>query len=67
MRADGVLHWAGELATGTANARDPSSEFGESCAAHRFETETGVVVLANGASAETFDENATPCAFDKFG
>ena len=63
---DGVLCEAGALVNGTTITRVPLSEFGESYTVYHVETEAHEIILANGAPAETFVDNASRRAFDNY-
>ena len=66
MHVDGILCEAGALVNGTTITRVPLSEFGESYTVYHVETEAHEIILANGAPAETFVDNASRRAFDNF-
>ena len=66
MLVDGVLCEAGALVNGTTITRVPLSEFGDSYTVYHVETEAHEIILANGAPAETFVDNATRRAFDNY-
>ena len=66
MLVDGILCEAGALVNGTTITRVPLSEFGDNYTVYHVETEAHEIILANGAPAETFVDNATRRAFDNF-
>ena len=66
MLLDGVLCEAGALVNGTTISRVPLSEFGEGYTVYHLEADAHEVVLANGAPAETFVDNASRTAFDNY-
>ena len=66
MLVDGVLCEAGALVNGTTISRVPLSEFGGRYTVYHVETEAHEIILANGAPAETFVDNASRRAFDNF-
>ena len=66
MLVDGVLCEAGAMVNGMTITRVPLSEFGDSYMVYHVETEAHEIILANGAPAETFVDNATRRAFDNF-
>ena len=63
---DGVLCEAGALVNGTTITQVPLSDFGEGYTVYHLETDAHEVVLANGAPAETFVDNASRSAFDNY-
>ena len=63
---DGVLCEAGALVNGTTITRIPLTQFGEGYTVYHLEADTHEVVLANGAPAETFVDNASRSAFDNY-
>lgn len=63
---DGVLCHAGALVNGSTITNVPSSELGQSYTVYHIETEDHEIILANGAMAETFIDNASRRAFDNF-
>ena len=66
MLVDGVLCEAGALVNGTTITRVPLSEFDESYTVYHVETDAHEIILANGAPAETFVDNASRKAFDNY-
>ena len=63
---DGVLCQAETLVNGTTVTRVPLSEYGEKFTVYHLETERHEILLANGAPAETFIDNASRRAFDNY-
>ena len=63
---DGVLCQAETLVNGKTVTRVPLSEYGERFTVYHIETERHEIVLANGAPAETFIDNASRRAFDNY-
>ena len=63
---DGILCEAGALVNGTTIARVPLQELGESYTVYHVETDAHEIILANGAPAETFVDNASRKAFDNY-
>ena len=66
MLLDGVLCEAGALVNGTTITRVPLSELGMRYTVYHLEADAHEVVLANGAPAETFVDNALRSAFDNY-
>ena len=66
MLVDDILCEAGTLVNGMTIAHVPLSEFGERYTVYHIETEAHEILLANGASAETFVDNVSRRAFDNF-
>ena len=60
MLVDGVICHAGALVNGTTITRVPLTEMGASYTVYHIETEAHEIILANGAAAETFIDNARP-------
>ena len=63
---DGILCEAGALVNGTTITRAPLTELGESYTVYHVETDAHEIILANGAPAETFVDNASRKAFDNY-
>lgn len=66
MLVDGVICHAGALVNGSTITRVPLAEMGETYTVYHIETEEHEIILANGASAETFIDNVSRRAFDNF-
>jgi hypothetical protein len=66
MLLDGVICHAGSLVNGTTIAYVPLSEMGDSFTVYHIETENNEIILANGATAETFIDNVSRRVFDNF-
>lgn len=66
MLVDGVICHAGALVNGTTITRVPLAEMGETYVVYHIETEEHEIILANGASAETFIDNVSRRVFDNF-
>lgn len=64
MLVDGVLVHAGAMVNGTTITRVPLAELGQTYVVYHVELETQQVILANGAAAESFVDNAGRMAFD---
>jgi hypothetical protein len=66
MIVDGVICHAGALVNGETITRVPLAEMGESYTVYHIETEAHEIILANGAPAETFIDNASRRVFDNW-
>jgi hypothetical protein len=66
MLVDGVICHAGALVNGTTITRVPMEEMGESYTVYHVETEAHEIILANGATAETFIDNVSRRVFDNY-
>jgi len=66
MLVDGVICHAGALVNGTTITRVPLAEMGETYVVYHIETEAHEIILANGASAETFIDNVSRRVFDNY-
>jgi Ca2+-binding RTX toxin-like protein len=66
MLVDGVICHAGALVNGTTITRVPLAEMGDRYTVYHIDTEAHEIVLANGAAAETFIDNAGRMAFDNY-
>jgi len=63
---DGVLCHAGALVNGCTITHVPLPKLGPSYTVYHIETEAHEIILANGASAEAFIDNASRRAVDTF-
>lgn len=66
MLVDGVLCHAGALVNGDSIVQVPLAELGERYTVYHVETDAHEIILANGASAETFIDNVSRRVFDNF-
>jgi hypothetical protein len=66
MLVEGVLCHAGALVNGTTISRVPRSEHSAGITVYHIETDSHEIILANGAPAETFIDNASRRGFDNF-
>lgn len=66
MFVDGVVCNAGALVNGTSITRVPPAEMGETYTVYHIETDTQDIILANGATSETFIDNVSRRRFDNF-
>lgn len=66
MLVGGVICHAGALVNGGTITRVPLAEMGKSYTVYHVETENHEIILANGAPAETFIDNAGRRAFDNY-
>ena len=66
MLVEGVICHAGALVNGETITRVPLAEMGEAYTVYHIETAAHEIILANGASAETFIDNASRRVFDNF-
>jgi len=66
MLVAGVICHAGALVNGTTITPVPLEEVGETYTVYHIETEDHEIILANGAPAETFIDNASRRAFDNY-
>ena len=66
LMIDGVLVQAGALVNGSTIRRLSSAELGWRFVVYHVETENHEVILAEGAPAETFIDNATRRVFDNY-
>ncbi|MGI3186019.1 Hint domain-containing protein [Nioella aestuarii] len=66
MLVDGVICHAGALVNGTTITQVPLAEMGETYTVYHIETDAHEIILANGASAETFIDNVSRRVFDNY-
>ncbi|WP_420397718.1 Hint domain-containing protein [Nioella sp.] len=66
MLVEGVICQAGALLNGATIIPVPRSEFSAGITVYHIETDTHEIILANGAQAETFIDNASRRGFDNF-
>ena len=66
MLVEGVICHAGALVNGGTITRVPLAQMGKTYTVYHVETENHEIILANGAPAETFIDNAGRRAFDNY-
>ncbi|WP_428928019.1 Hint domain-containing protein [Marinibacterium sp. SX1] len=66
MLVDGVICHAGALVNGTTIAQVPMAELGADYTVYHVETEAHEIILANGATAESFIDNVSRKVFDNY-
>ena len=66
MLVEGVICHAGALINATTITPVPRSELSQGVTVYHIETDTHEIILANGAPAETFIDNASRRGFDNY-